>query len=137
LIIYTVKRVGAYQVWSMTDTGQENIQLARSGQQLWDFLPVWSPDGKSIFFNQRWRNPTRPWLMKLNYEDLELDPVRLNFPLPIEDVELSPDGFWLAFEGTDSGGNKDIYFMTVAGSGRTRLTTDPETDFDPAWRPIQ
>lgn len=136
-IVYTVKRVGAYQVWTMTDTGQENVQLVRSGQSLWDFLPVWSPDGKIVFFNQRWRNPTRPWLMKINYEDLELEPVRLNFPLPIEDVEFSSDGLWLVFEGMDNGSNRDIYFMTVAGSGRTRLTTDPGVDFDPAWRPIQ
>jgi Tol biopolymer transport system component len=75
--------------------------------------------------------------MKINYEELNLDPVRLNFPLPIDDVEISPDGLWLVFEGSDSGGNRDIYFMTVAGSGRTRLTTDSGVDFDPAWRPIQ
>ena len=138
LIAYTVKRVGTYQVWAMTDTGQENVQLARSGQALWDFLPVWSPDGTTIFFSQRRPDSTRPWLMRLNYEDLELDPTRLNFPTPIEDVEVSPDGLWLVFEGKDnSTGNWDIYFMTVAGSGRTRLTTDPEVDFDPAWRPIQ
>lgn len=138
LIAYTVKRVGTYQVWAMTDTGQENVQLARSGQALWDYLPVWSPDGKNIFFNQRRPAPTRPWLMRVNYEDLELDPTRLNFPTPIEDVEISPDGLWLVFEGKDnSTGNWDIYFITVAGSGRTRLTTDLEVDFDPAWRPIQ
>ena len=137
LIVYAVKRVGTYQVWAMTDTGQENVQLARSGQALWDFLPVWSPDGKTIFFNQRWPSPTRPWLMKLNHEGLELDPARVNFPVPIEDVEISPDGLWLVFEGMDGGGNRDIYFMTLAGSGRTRLTNDPDVDFDPAWRPIQ
>ena len=138
LIAYTVRRVGTYQVWAMTDIGQENVQLARSGQALWDYLPVWSPDGKNIFFNQRRPEPTRPWLMRVNYEDLALDPTRLNFPTPIEDVEFSPDGLWLVFEGKDnSTGNWDIYFMTVAGSGRTRLTTDPEMDFDPTWRPIQ
>jgi Tol biopolymer transport system component len=137
LIAYTVKRVGTYQVWAMTDIGQENAQLARSGQALWDYLPVWSPDGKNIFFNQRRPEPTRPWLMRVNYEDLELDPTRLNFPTPIEDVEFSPDGLWLVFEGKDnSTGNWDIYFTTVAGSGRTRLMTDPEMDFDPTWRPI-
>jgi Tol biopolymer transport system component len=137
MIVYTVRRVGAYQIWAMTATGEENIQLVRSGQALWDFSPDWSPDGQTIYFNQRWRNPTRPWLMKINYEELNLDPVRLNFPLPIDDVEISPDGLWLVFEGSDSGGNRDIYFMTVAGSGRTRLTTDSGADFDPAWRPIQ
>jgi len=138
LITYMVKRVNTYQVWAMTDTGQENVQLARSGQYLWDYLPVWSPDGSTIFFNQRRPDPTRPWLMKVNFEDLELDPIRLNFTTPIEDVDISPDGLWLVFEGRDNGtGNWDIYFMTVAGSGRTRLTTEPEVDFDPAWRPIQ
>ncbi|HEX9838248.1 MAG TPA: protein kinase [Anaerolineales bacterium] len=137
LIVYTVKRVGTYQVWVMTDTGQENIQIARSGQALWDFSPVWSRDG-NIFFNQRRSAPSRPWLMKMAYGDLELEPVRLNFPTPIEDVEFSPDGLWLVFEGKDnSTGNWDIYFMTVAGSGRTRLTNDPALDFDPSWRPIQ
>jgi serine/threonine protein kinase len=136
LISYTVKRVGAYQVWVMNNTGQENVQLARSGQTLWDFLPVWSPDGKAIYFSQQRPESTRPWLMKVYYEALEVDPSRLNFPTPIEDVEFSPDGLWLVFEGKDnSTGNWDIYFMTVAGSGRTRLTTDPEVDFDPAWRP--
>ena len=136
-IAYTVKRVGTYQVWAMTDTGQEAVQLARSGQDLWDFLPTWSADGKTIFFSQRRQGPFRPWLMKVNYEDLSQDARRLNFITPIEDVSFSPDGLWLVFEGMDSDGGRDIYFMTVAGSGRTRLTTDPKIDFDPAWRPLQ
>ena len=135
-IAYTVKRLGTYQVWAMTDTGQEAVQLARSGQDLWDFLPIWSADGKTVYFNQRRQGPFRPWLMKVNYEDLSQDPKRLNFATPIEDVSFSPDGLWLVFEGMDGEGNRDIYFMTVAGSGRTRLTNDPKIDFDPAWRPV-
>jgi eukaryotic-like serine/threonine-protein kinase len=136
-IAYMVRRVGAYQVWAMTDTGQEAVQLARSGQQLWDFLPAWSADGKTVYFSQRREGPFRPWLMKVNYEDLSQDPRRLDFITPIEDVSISPDGLWIAFEGMAPDGNRDIYFITVAGSGRTRLTTDPRIDFDPAWRPVQ
>ncbi len=136
-IAYTVKRVGTYQVWAMTDTGQEALQLARSGQDLWDFLPVWSPDGKTIFFSQRRLGPYRPWLMKVNFEDLSQDPKRLEFPSPMEDVSFSPDGLWMVFESMDGGGNRDIYFMTITGSGRARLTNDTKMDFDPAWRPSQ
>jgi eukaryotic-like serine/threonine-protein kinase len=136
-IAYMARRVGAYQIWSMNANGQESIQLAHSGQELWDYLPNWSPDGRTVFFNQRRPGAFRPWLMQLDYEDLSQDPRRMNFVTPIEDVSFSPDGYWFAFEGMDSEGNREIYFMTVAGSGRTRLTNDPKIDFDPAWRPLQ
>ena len=43
----------------------------------------------------------------------------------------------MIFEGEDEEDNPDIFIMTVSGGDRTRLTLDPSTDFDPAWRPIQ
>ncbi|HKG53132.1 MAG TPA: protein kinase [Anaerolineales bacterium] len=136
-IVYTVKRVGTYQVWSMNSNGQESVQLVRSGQDLWDYSPAWSPDGRTIFFSQRRLGAFRPWLMRIDYEDLSQDARRMNFITPIEDVEFSSDGFWITYEGMDVDGNRDVYFMTVTGSGRTRLTNDPKIDFDPAWRPMQ
>jgi eukaryotic-like serine/threonine-protein kinase len=139
-IAYAVKRFGAYQIWVMDDTGQNAVQIARSGTQLWDYLPFWSPDGELIYFNQRNPPPVlvRPWLMNIRYEDRETNaPTRLDFPRPIEDVEFSSDGLWMIFEGMDSQGNRDIYLMTVTGGNRTRLTDDPGIDFDPAWRPLK
>jgi len=137
-IVYTVKRVGAYQVWSMTDTGQDNVQVVRSGQQLMDFSPVWMPDGKTVLFNQRNPGPSRPWLMTIPYEDHETqNPTRLDLQTPIENVQFSPDGLWIVFERQDDPGNRDIYFMTITGADRTRLTNDPGKDFDPAWRPTK
>jgi Tol biopolymer transport system component len=122
----------------MNEDGQDAVQMTHSGQELWDYLPSWSPDGRTLFFNQRRPGAFRPWLMQTDYEDLAQDPRKLNFVTPIEDVSFSPDGYWIAFEGMDtSEGNRDIYFITVAGSGRTRLTNDPKIDFDPAWRPLQ
>jgi len=136
-IAYLVKRVGTYQVWVMSETGQDNIQLARSGQSLWDFAPAWSSDGGVILFSQRRISGTpRPWLMSIQYEDGG-SAARLNFSTPIQDVEYSPDGLWLVSEGMDNDGNRDIYFMTITGSSRTRLTNDAALDFDPTWRPIQ
>ena len=136
-IAYVVKRVGTYQIWTMSDEGQDNVQLVRSGQNLWDFLPQWSPDGVTILFNQRDKGLHRPWLMSINFTNSEQGPARLNFPTPIEDVEFSPDGVWLVFEGVDLEANRDIYLITMTGGSLTRLTNDPNVDFDPAWRPIQ
>ncbi|HSM70562.1 MAG TPA: protein kinase [Anaerolineales bacterium] len=137
-IVYTVKRVNTYQVWAMSDTGQGNAQIARSGQQFWDYLPVWGPDSETIFFSQRNANVvSRAWLLRIRYEDRDSkDPVRLDHSRPIEDIEFSPDGAWLVFEGMDNDGNRDIYIMTVSGGNRTRLTVDPRVDFDPTWRPV-
>jgi Tol biopolymer transport system component len=135
-ILYTVKRVGAYQIWSMTDTGQDNVQVVRSGQQLWDFSPIWMPDGETILFNQRNLGPSQPWLMSIRFADRETqNPTKLNLPTPIEDVQYSPDGLWIIFDSQDGEVNRDIYFMTTTGGDRTRLTNDPNNDFDPAWRP--
>jgi Tol biopolymer transport system component/serine/threonine protein kinase len=136
-IVYTAKRVGAYQVWVMSDTGQGNAQVARSGQAFWDYLPVWSPDGTTILFSERDSQlVSRAWLMSIRYEDRESkDPSRLDLPRPVEDVEYSPDGNWIVFEGMDGEGNRDIYIITTSGGNRTRITNDPSTDFDPTWRP--
>ena len=131
-IVYTVKRFNAYQVWVMSDTGQGNVQIAHSGQNYIDYLPVWMPDGETILFSQREVGATnpRPWLMSIRYEDRTKDPTRLeNFPRPIEDVEFSPDGQWIAFESMDNEGDRDIYIMTVTSSSKTRLTLDPSVDF--------
>jgi len=132
-----VKRFNAYQVWVMSDTGEGNVQIARSGQRFSDFLPVWMPDGETIVFNQKDAGiVSRPWLMSIRYEDRETkSPTRLDFQRPIEDVEFSPDGMWIVFEGMDNEGNRDIYYMTISGGSRTRLTIDPAMDFDPSWRP--
>ena len=47
----------------------------------------------------------------------------------------SPDGSLIAFEGTDQGGNTDIYMIGADGSGLRRLTTDPAVDQFPRWSP--
>jgi Tol biopolymer transport system component len=55
--------------------------------------------------------------------------------ISIEDVEYSPDGFSLLYEGESESENNDIFYMTVTGANSTRVTTDKGLDFDPAWRP--
>lgn len=138
-IVFVKKRFGALQIWTMTDTGQNALQVVRSGQSLWDFLPVWSPDGEFILFSQRRVNgASLPWMMQIRYEDRDTQTAtRLKLGVVgVENLSYSADGFWMVYEGVDDVDNRDIYYMTASGATRTRLTTDPGDDFDPAWRPI-
>jgi Tol biopolymer transport system component/tRNA A-37 threonylcarbamoyl transferase component Bud32 len=52
----------------------------------------------------------------------------------IEDVDVSPDGAWLAFS-SDRGGNPDIYRLRLRSDEPERLTTHPSGDYSPFWSP--
>jgi TolB protein len=141
-IAYTLRRVGVFQIWVMTNSGQAQQQLVRSGSQVSDFLPAWSPDGTFLSFSQTEsfvNSPSPAWLMSMRYEDRKsLPSVKVNAITPIVDVDYSPDGYWLVFESVSAdpaGANQDIYLMTISGGDRTRLTKDPDVDFDPVWKP--
>lgn len=137
-LVYTVKRVGVYQIWQMDANGENLIQIVRSGQAFNDYLPAWSPNGDMILFNQRCATLfCNPYLMSTSATDHNLEqgkrmPVNV---ITIENVDYSPDGFYLAYEGIVEDNNVDIFYMTTAGGGRERITTDPDLDFHPTWRP--
>jgi Tol biopolymer transport system component len=136
-LAYAAMRFGVYQIWAVSDTGQGQTQLSASGPDIWDRQPAWSPDASIILFSQRNVSVYSNYhLMRVRYEERNAAATRLNFgPLPIENVSFSPDGFWIIFEGEDVDENTDIFIMTADGGNRTRLTSDPGADFDPAWRP--
>jgi serine/threonine protein kinase/Tol biopolymer transport system component len=139
-IVYTVKRLGVSQVWLMNADGSGQQQIVRSGTSFSDYLPTWSRDGELILFNQRCATIVcLPYVMRISTTDRSDEQgARLPFSVvTIEDVEYSSDGFWLIYEGEEAGENRDIFYMTVTGANRTRLTSDEGLDFDPAWRPSQ
>ena len=138
-LIYTVKRVGVYQIWMMDANGENPIQIVRSGQAFNDYLPAWSPNGELIIYNQRCAASfCNPYLMSISAIDHSIEQgkrMQVNV-ITIENVDYSPDGFYLAYEGVVEDNNVDIFYMTAAGGGRTRVTTDLNSDFDPVWRPM-
>ena len=129
-----------YQIWLMNADGTDPIQIVRSGITFTDYLPAWSPNGELIMFNQRCATKfCTPYLMSISSTDrtvLQGKRLEINI-ITIENVDYSPDGVFLAYEGGESGENYDIFYMDVTGANRKRVTTDPSPDFDPAWRPVQ
>ncbi len=143
-LAYVLKRAGTTQIWVTTDGDvylpKPNEQLAQTGNTTNDFLPVWTRDGQFVLFSETNFEGTVPaWLMSIRYEERQTkQAVRLPIePLPIVDVNISPDGFWMTFESWPDSVNHDIYISTLTGANRIRLTTDPLFDFDPVWRPIK
>lgn len=137
-IVYVVKRLGVFQIWLMNADGSEQKQIIRSGLKYTDYLPAWSPKNDLIIFNQRCAATfCNPYLVSVSATDRASEQglkMQINL-VYIENVDYSPDGFYLAYESTGDGGKMDVFFMTVSGGNKVRLTTDPEDDFHPAWRP--
>lgn len=138
-LVYVVKRIGVYQIWTMNSDGSDQVQIIRSGVAYTDYLPDWSPSGEVILFNQRCATAfCNPYLMstapETNATTEQGLKVQINVVF-IENVEYSPDGFYLVYEGVGEAGNVDVFYMTLSGGDRVRLTTDPAKDFHPTWRP--
>jgi Tol biopolymer transport system component len=142
-IAYVQKRQGVSQIWVTTDGDanlpKPNAQLVQSGSKAMDSLPVWTPDGQFVIFDETNFEGNAPFkLMSMRYEDrASMLAVPLNIePLPIVDASFSPDGQWIAYESWPLNPvNVDVYISSISGANRTRLTTDPGSDFDPVWRP--
>lgn len=131
-----------YHIWIISDLGQTQFQYSSSGN-VNDLWPVWSHDNQFIMYSRSKENPFLPWLLKLNYADrgsgLETRIPKLGSPddVPaIAEADLSPDQHWFVYEGWPDGNNHDIYLKLFDDEAAPiRLTTDPELDFDPVWKP--
>ncbi len=54
----------------------------------------------------------------------------------MRDAVMSPDGFWIAFEGWEAGGKHNIYIISTTGINIIQVTDDPGMAFDPVWKPV-
>ena len=51
-------------------------------------------------------------------------------------VSFSPDGRWIAFARSDTGGTNDIYIASIDGKHVYPVTQTPETESSPDWGPV-
>lgn len=134
------RQENVWRIWLVYDNGHSSSQFSMSG-----FVnntgPVWSPDGDYILYSQTAANGSVPWLVKLRYEDRatpaekRINPSNWDSSFPVANAQISPDGKWIMFESWPDGRNHDIYKMEEDGENLSRLTTDPDFDFNPVWRP--
>ncbi|GAB4486179.1 MAG: hypothetical protein Fur0016_05840 [Anaerolineales bacterium] len=134
-LIYVARRGTEYQLWIMNAAdGSEKTRLVYTVPTVSDYLPAWSPDGTFILFSQANLNLTSPSvLMRLNVGMQRAEQL-IAAGAPVVDVNFSPDGFWVAYESTDTN-NQDVFLFNLLTDEKIRLTNSPNVEFDPAWRP--
>jgi serine/threonine protein kinase len=140
-LIAFVREGNYYQVWLMQSDGSGQIQFTRSGD-VDDITPAWTPDGQIIFFGQMIKEQALAWLIAMR---LENNGTNREYMIPptwqpgssyIYNANVSPDGFWLAYENWNVGEDShDIHLMTITGANQVQLTMHPGEDFQPIWRP--
>jgi hypothetical protein len=96
-----------------------------------DFVPVWSPDGRTIAFDSDRSGQTQVYAMDTDGSNQRL---LIGGPGRSFVGSWAPDGTKLAF-ASDRDGNFEIYVAAADGTGVTRLTDNAASDYDPKWSP--
>jgi eukaryotic-like serine/threonine-protein kinase len=143
-IVYTAHSIltDAQQIWVMSFSGHGQTLLVPRGPSYWDFYADWSPDGKSILFNESSGPQAIGWLMVFDYENRATPKANhLRSGTVANHGSYSADGLWVVYESVDIAdpNNKDydIYIMkNESGNAPMRIETDASLNFDPAWRPV-
>jgi len=136
-------RVHAYaQIWLMDADGENAVQFTLSGM-IDNSNPTWFPDGNLILFSQALGlgSPSKQ-LYGMRLEDIGQSkeyPIKprkyLDYVPLMDNVDVSPDGFWLAFDYWYFDKLSDIYIMTFPGASLIQLTDHARMDYDPVWAP--
>jgi Tol biopolymer transport system component len=128
-IAFVSNRDGNDEIYVMNADGSEVHRLTHN--EVDDWWPVWSPDGKQIAFTSGRDGDYAVYLMKADGTEQR----RLTYG-EADDwrASWSADGTQLAFQSNPEG-QWDIYVINADGTGLRRLTTSGAADQHPAWRP--
>lgn len=135
-----IRSVG--QVWLMDADGGNPVQFTRSGA-IDNSDPAWYPREDLILFSQvlGLGSPSKQ-LYGMRLEDMgeaeeyTILPGAPSDYIPLMDhVDVSPDGYWLAFDYWYFDVLSDIYVMAFPGANLIQMTNNPAQDYDAAWRP--
>jgi Tol biopolymer transport system component len=125
----------------MSDMGQNQTALINRGSVNWDFLPNWSPDSKTVLFNETNGPQALGWLMLFDDTNPLTPAVHWRSGTQADHGSFSPDGLWLVYQSLDPTCTTDcltykIYIVrNASGNSPIVVYGGQGQNFDPDWRP--
>ena len=102
---------------------------------VWDGEPVFSTDGKHLYFASEHVNPYSPKFIGIHVIDIDgMKRTQLTKNADMRAPAVSPDGKQLAYLSKLSG-NYEIWVMDIDGSNQTQITDSNIDEGAPAWTP--
>jgi eukaryotic-like serine/threonine-protein kinase len=133
---------GINQIWIMDQDGDNAVQFSLSGP-VGNSNPEWHAKENLILFSQALGagGPSKQ-INGMRLKDIGtaaevlIVPANQSAYVPLMDnVDVSPDGIWIAFDYWYHDVLSDIYIMTFPSTNLTRLTDDPAMDYNAVWQP--
>ena len=117
------------QVWLVASSGTGEPRLLKEGA--WNIMlhPAWKPGGNTVIFDLGVGNGLATFAL-----GGELMNLQLTINEPETPAYSSNFGAWIAFAGKSSSGDHEIYILQ-GDLGPLALASDPEEDYQPAWKP--
>lgn len=137
-IVFRSKRSEYDELWIMDDNGANLRRLTYYPKDEKDAdknayhasAPFWEPNRNLISFASKRQGNYSIFTIKPDGSGLkQLTSGKLDEMWH----SWSPDGKWVAYDGTDEQGNYDIYLMRSDGAGLKRLTSDKRSEMAPVF----
>jgi tetratricopeptide (TPR) repeat protein len=119
-------------IYLLDQTKPEAAPVKLTGRDTEDGAPVFSPDGRTLYFHQRLPGESARRIVALDVAAAHAAPRVIETGGDASEPAISPDGRKLAFTSARAGASA-VYVQDLPGGAPTRLTSSPDVETAPRF----